>query len=278
MIGRRRFGAVGVLAIPYSILFEVIAPLLQVAGVIIVFVLLLFDQIAWHYATAFLLGVSLTGQLQTGGAILVEGVGFGRYGVRDLVMIACWGPARGLLVSTPDGDLANLGNGAVSDRPTARLGDDPARRSARRGPSRDRADAAASLITNAPSRRWRQRGQRCRAGSNLKLLTMTSAGRPSVGKAPRKSHRFMRACSVPGFGTSEPRYVQVEGAAEELANLTAVRRQSNECVEEASGRWLILRRFPVRRYGWTTYRPFVTSSAFAQRLNSMSISRLLYAG
>jgi hypothetical protein len=82
MIGRCRFGAVGVLAIPYSILFELIAPLLQVAGVIIVFVLLLFDQIAWHYATAFLLGVSLTGQLQTAGAILVEDVGFGRYRVR----------------------------------------------------------------------------------------------------------------------------------------------------------------------------------------------------
>jgi hypothetical protein len=40
-------------------------------------------QIAWHYATAFLLGVSLTGQLQTAGAILVEDVGFGRYRVRD---------------------------------------------------------------------------------------------------------------------------------------------------------------------------------------------------
>jgi cellulose synthase/poly-beta-1,6-N-acetylglucosamine synthase-like glycosyltransferase len=90
MMGRRRFGAVGVLAIPYSIFFEVIAPLLQVAGTIIVIVLLVFDQIAWQYATAFLLGVSMAGQLQTAGSILIEDVGFGRYRVRDLVMIACW--------------------------------------------------------------------------------------------------------------------------------------------------------------------------------------------
>jgi cellulose synthase/poly-beta-1,6-N-acetylglucosamine synthase-like glycosyltransferase len=90
MIGRRRFGAVGVLAMPYSILFEVIAPVLQVAGAIIVIVLLVFDQIAWQYAIAFFLGVSLAGQLQTAGSILIEDVGFGRYRVRDLVMIACW--------------------------------------------------------------------------------------------------------------------------------------------------------------------------------------------
>ena len=92
MIRRRRFGAAGVLAIPYSILFEVIGPLLQVAGVIVVIVLLVFDQIASQYATAFFLGISLTGQLQTASSILIEDVGFGRYRVRDLVMIACWGP------------------------------------------------------------------------------------------------------------------------------------------------------------------------------------------
>jgi cellulose synthase/poly-beta-1,6-N-acetylglucosamine synthase-like glycosyltransferase len=90
MIGRRRFGAVGVLAIPYNILFEVIAPLLQVAGVVIVIVLLVFDRIAWEYAIAFFLGISLTGQLQTAGSILIEDVGFGRYRLRDLIMITCW--------------------------------------------------------------------------------------------------------------------------------------------------------------------------------------------
>jgi cellulose synthase/poly-beta-1,6-N-acetylglucosamine synthase-like glycosyltransferase len=91
MIGRRRFGAVGVLTIPYNILFEVIAPLLQVAGIFILVFLLAFGQIAWQYATAFFVAMFLAGQLQTGGAILIEDFGFGRYRVRDLVMIGYWG-------------------------------------------------------------------------------------------------------------------------------------------------------------------------------------------
>ena len=91
MIGRRRFGAVGLLAFPYNFLFEVLAPLLQVAGILILILLLAFDAIAWEYAAAFLGAMFLAGQLQTAGAILIEDVGFGRYRVRDLIMIACWG-------------------------------------------------------------------------------------------------------------------------------------------------------------------------------------------
>ncbi len=91
MILRRRFGAVGVVAFPYYILFEVLAPLLQTAGIAITIVLLAFGQIAWQYAIAFPLAIFLVGQLQTAGAILIEDVGFGRYRSRDLILIACWG-------------------------------------------------------------------------------------------------------------------------------------------------------------------------------------------
>jgi hypothetical protein len=91
MIGRHRFGAVGVLTIPYNILFEVIAPLLQVAGIVILVILLLFDQIAWEYAAAFFVAMFLVGQLQTAGAILIEDIGFSRYRVRDLMMVGSWG-------------------------------------------------------------------------------------------------------------------------------------------------------------------------------------------
>jgi cellulose synthase/poly-beta-1,6-N-acetylglucosamine synthase-like glycosyltransferase len=91
MILRRRFGAVGVFALPYNILFEVMAPLLQTAGIAITIFLLAVGQIAWQYAIAFLLAMFLVGQLQTAGAILIEDVGFGRYRARDLMLIACWG-------------------------------------------------------------------------------------------------------------------------------------------------------------------------------------------
>lgn len=41
-------------------------------------------------------------------------------------------------------------------------------------------------------------------GVNVKSLMTTSAGWPFDGATPRKSHRFIRAFSPPGRGTSGP--------------------------------------------------------------------------
>jgi cellulose synthase/poly-beta-1,6-N-acetylglucosamine synthase-like glycosyltransferase len=90
MIGRRRYGAVGLCALPYTIAFEVLGPLLQVMGFAILVVLIAFDQVSWWYVLAFSVMAVLTGQLQTAGAIAVEEVGFRRYRSIDLVMLACW--------------------------------------------------------------------------------------------------------------------------------------------------------------------------------------------
>jgi hypothetical protein len=75
MIGRRRFGAVGLLSLPYTILVEAFGPILQVAGYVIVIVLAAFGLVAWQYAIALLLVILLVAQLQTGGAILTEEIG-----------------------------------------------------------------------------------------------------------------------------------------------------------------------------------------------------------
>jgi cellulose synthase/poly-beta-1,6-N-acetylglucosamine synthase-like glycosyltransferase len=91
MIGRKRYGAVGLLSLPYTILVEVIGPILQVIGYATVIVLAIFDLIAWEYAIVFLLLVLLVAQLQTAGAILAEEIGFGRYRRRDLLLIGGWG-------------------------------------------------------------------------------------------------------------------------------------------------------------------------------------------
>jgi cellulose synthase/poly-beta-1,6-N-acetylglucosamine synthase-like glycosyltransferase len=91
LIGRRRFGAVGLLALPYTILFEVVAPLLQVLGYAFLVVALIFHEVAWEFAIAFFVIVLLAGQLQTAGGILIEQVGFGRYRRRDLMAIGAWG-------------------------------------------------------------------------------------------------------------------------------------------------------------------------------------------
>jgi cellulose synthase/poly-beta-1,6-N-acetylglucosamine synthase-like glycosyltransferase len=91
MIGRRRYGAVGLLSLPYTILVEALGPILQVAGYVIVIVLAAFGLVAWQYAIALLLVVLLVAQLQTAGAILTEEIGFGRYRRRDLLLIGGWG-------------------------------------------------------------------------------------------------------------------------------------------------------------------------------------------
>lgn len=90
MILRRRFGSVGLLALPYALLFEVLGPLLQVFGYAVLLALVLLDAVSWWYVIAFLVLALLVGQLQTAGAILIEEVGFRRYRTRDLMVIAGW--------------------------------------------------------------------------------------------------------------------------------------------------------------------------------------------
>jgi cellulose synthase/poly-beta-1,6-N-acetylglucosamine synthase-like glycosyltransferase len=90
MIGRRRYGAVGLWSLPYALLFEALGPLLQAAGMVIVIVLFGLHAINWPYAAALFVMMLLVGQLQTAGAILIEEVGFRRYTVRDLMVLAGW--------------------------------------------------------------------------------------------------------------------------------------------------------------------------------------------
>jgi cellulose synthase/poly-beta-1,6-N-acetylglucosamine synthase-like glycosyltransferase len=90
MIGRRRFGAVGTLALPYLILFEAVGPILQVIGYVLFAVLAVLGLIAWEYAVAFFVLVVLGTQLQMAASLLIEDVGFSRYRARDLVKIGCW--------------------------------------------------------------------------------------------------------------------------------------------------------------------------------------------
>ena len=52
--------------------------------------LILWHQVSWWYAAAFLLVPVLIGQLQTASAILIEEVGFRRYRNRDLMMLGAW--------------------------------------------------------------------------------------------------------------------------------------------------------------------------------------------
>ncbi len=90
MICRRRFGTVGMLALPYTLLFEVCGPLIQVTGYGVLIALLAADHASWWYAIAFALVTVLAGFTQTAGAVLIEDVGYHRYRNRDLIVLAAW--------------------------------------------------------------------------------------------------------------------------------------------------------------------------------------------
>jgi hypothetical protein len=94
MFLRRRYGTVGLFALPYSLLFETVGAVLQVAGLGILVVLVALHLGSWWYIAAALVVTLLVDQLQTAGALLIEEVGFGRYRTRDLTVIALWSVAE----------------------------------------------------------------------------------------------------------------------------------------------------------------------------------------
>jgi cellulose synthase/poly-beta-1,6-N-acetylglucosamine synthase-like glycosyltransferase len=89
MLGRR-FGLVGKVAVPYAILFEAVAPLVELLGFVLVVGLLIVHGTSWWFVFAFGVVAILLGQIQTAGAILVEEVGFRRYRSRDLLLLGLW--------------------------------------------------------------------------------------------------------------------------------------------------------------------------------------------
>jgi cellulose synthase/poly-beta-1,6-N-acetylglucosamine synthase-like glycosyltransferase len=88
---RWRYGAIGWGAMPYTLAFEVFAPLLQALGYVILIVVVLLHQVSWQYAISLFVLALLFGQLQTAGSILIEELAFERYRTRDLLLIGGWG-------------------------------------------------------------------------------------------------------------------------------------------------------------------------------------------
>ena len=90
MLGRRRYGATGLFAVPYIALFEAISSLFEVLGYAVVITLVVIDPSSWPYLVA-LFGVSLLfGQLQSMLALLIEETGFRRYGRAGMTRLLGW--------------------------------------------------------------------------------------------------------------------------------------------------------------------------------------------
>jgi cellulose synthase/poly-beta-1,6-N-acetylglucosamine synthase-like glycosyltransferase len=90
MFGRRRYGAVGLLAVPYGCLFEAIAAIVEVLGYIVVITLVIREPSSWPYLVAFFGIAVLFGQAQSFIALLIEETAFRRYGRAGMTRLLGW--------------------------------------------------------------------------------------------------------------------------------------------------------------------------------------------
>jgi cellulose synthase/poly-beta-1,6-N-acetylglucosamine synthase-like glycosyltransferase len=88
VIGRRRFGAVGLGALPFMLVFEGLGPLLEVAGYAITAIAAALGLINWEYFRMLLVASVMFGAAVTFMAVLLSDVATRRYmGGRDLAML-----------------------------------------------------------------------------------------------------------------------------------------------------------------------------------------------
>jgi hypothetical protein len=91
MLGRRRYGAVGLAAVPYAAFFEATSAFFEILGLAVVVTLVILEPSTWPYLVAFF-GISLLfGQVQSLTALLIEEVGFRRYGRAGMTRLIAWG-------------------------------------------------------------------------------------------------------------------------------------------------------------------------------------------
>jgi cellulose synthase/poly-beta-1,6-N-acetylglucosamine synthase-like glycosyltransferase len=79
MIGRPRYGAVGLFAMPYFLIFEAAGPLIELSGYLVTVLALVFGLLDWRFAELLFLAAVLYGTLISLAAVLLEEISFRRY-------------------------------------------------------------------------------------------------------------------------------------------------------------------------------------------------------
>ncbi|MBC7460629.1 MAG: glycosyltransferase family 2 protein [Thermoleophilia bacterium] len=79
MIGNPRYGVVGMLALPYFVLFELLAPVVELIGLVVIPVGLVFGFIDWPFALLFAAMALLFGIFLSVAALMLEELALRRY-------------------------------------------------------------------------------------------------------------------------------------------------------------------------------------------------------
>lgn len=89
MLGRRRYGAAGCVALPYYLIFEGLGPVFEMCGYVITILALALGLLDWRFAELLFLAAVAYGSLISLTAIVLEEVSFRRYPrTRDLFTLA----------------------------------------------------------------------------------------------------------------------------------------------------------------------------------------------
>jgi cellulose synthase/poly-beta-1,6-N-acetylglucosamine synthase-like glycosyltransferase len=92
MLFNPRYGVVGLLALPYYLIFEALGPLIEVTGYVLTVVAIGFGLLDWRFAELFFLAAIVYGSLLSVASIALEELSFRRYPrAVDLLRLAAYG-------------------------------------------------------------------------------------------------------------------------------------------------------------------------------------------
>lgn len=89
VIGKRRYGAIGLFALPYYFVFEALGPVIELSGYVVTALALAFGLLGWNFAELLFIVAVLYGTLISLSAVVLEELTFSRYPrARDLLVLA----------------------------------------------------------------------------------------------------------------------------------------------------------------------------------------------
>lgn len=88
MIANPKFGKVGMLAMPFFVLFELLGPIIEILGIIVVILSYIFGYINTYFMILFLIASVLLGIIMSVSAVLCEELTYRKYTrLRDLTKL-----------------------------------------------------------------------------------------------------------------------------------------------------------------------------------------------
>lgn len=92
MIGRVKYGSVGLIGVPYYVLFECIAPIVHAISMITLLLAIMYGVLGWPTYVAFLGLMAFGTAIPTTLAVSLHDKGYRDYGMRDLLRMLALGP------------------------------------------------------------------------------------------------------------------------------------------------------------------------------------------